>query len=267
MEMAYRSQTTAVLLLTLAFGLGWNATAWGQTLQLEVRHKRLGKDRPGVVTFDAQGVEFRQSPARKQAREGGKEKAEPKLESRRWAYEDIQQLWLSPEKLVIVTYQDRAWLLGADRQFEFVITDQSRSVAAIYEFLRNKLDQRFVAALADPNVEDEWTLPVKRLGVLRGSEGRLHVGRDRIVYLTNRKEQSRTWRFQDIENVSSSGPFQLTLTTYERSKSHYAGRKDFNFQLKQRLDENRFDRLWKRIQQDKGLKFLTTIQERSSETR
>jgi hypothetical protein len=39
--------------------------------------------------------------------------------------------------------------------------------------------------------------------------------------------------------------------------------KGFNFQLKQKLDEKRFDLLWKRLNRGKGLEFLTSIQERN----
>jgi hypothetical protein len=127
--------------------------------------------------------------------------------------------------------------------------------------LKDRLDQRFVAALADEQVAALWEIPVKLQGTLQGSEGMLQVGPDRIVYRTDSKDQSRTWRYQDIENVSTSGPFQLTITTYERAKTHYGTLKGFNFQLKQRLDDKRYQILWKRLNREKGLQFLTSPQE------
>jgi hypothetical protein len=129
--------------------------------------------------------------------------------------------------------------------------------------LKDKLDRRFVAAVADPQPDVLWELPVKLLGTIQGSEGILQVGQDRIVYKTGRARQSRTWRLQDIENVSTSGRYQLTLTTYERARTQYGSMKGFNFQLKQPLDEKRFDALWRRVNQDKGLQFLTAIEERN----
>ena len=71
--------------------------------------------------------------------------------------------------------------------------------------------------------------------------------------------------FTRIENASTSDRYQLTLTTYERAKTHYGSMKGFNFQLKQPLDEKRFQMLWKRLNQDKGLQFLTSIEERTSQ--
>jgi hypothetical protein len=43
--------------------------------------------------------------------------------------------------------------------------------------------------------------------------------------------------------VSSSGPFQLTITTFE---------KQFDFQLKQPLSEARYNRLWLDIERKNG---------------
>ena len=127
--------------------------------------------------------------------------------------------------------------------------------------LKDKLDRRFVAAVADPPAATLWELPVKLLGTIQGSEGVLQVGQDRIVYKTDRPRQSRTWRYQDIENLSTSDRYQLTLTTYERARTNYGSMKGFNFQLKQPLDDSRFEMLWKRLNQYKGIQFLTAIEE------
>jgi len=202
----------------------------------------------------------------KQQAKVAKGKKPPELESARWAYEDIQQLWISPDKLVILTYKDRKWLLGVDREFEFYRTGEEAAApfTAAYELLKERLDQRLVAALADDAAvlgdRGLWQIPVKLQGTLRGSEGVLIVGIDRLVYQTDRNGQSRTWRLEDIDNVSTSDPFQLTLVTYERAKSQYGGRKNFQFQLKQRLDAKHFEALWKRLNRDKGLEFLTAIE-------
>lgn len=261
--MEYRSQAPASCSMKALFVLALAATAWGQQVQFEVRHERALKDHPGRVTFDVDGVTYQQTLTPKQQTRVAKGKKPPKLESVRWAYQDLQQLWLSPEKLVIVTYRDRKWFLGVDKEFEFFLTDKNQSPANAYEFLKNKLDQRFVAAVADPKALAAWELPVKLLGTIQGSEGVLRVGEDRIVYKTEKKGQSRTWRLEDIENVSTSGPFQLTLTTYERAITHYGSMKSFNFQLKQKLDGRRVDLLWRSLNRDKGLDFLTSLEGRN----
>ena len=238
MEFGSQKATIRIVSLTLA------SLAGAAELRWDVRHERMLRDRTGVLTIDEHGLSYVE-----------------KGKSVRWEYQDIQQLLVSPEKLVLVTYKDRPWLLGIDKEFEFFPAQGGQNFEPAYRILKHKLDQRFVAALADSNPDALWQIPVKLTGVIRGSEGVLQVGPERIIYRTEDEGKSRTWRYADIENVSTSGPFQLTLTTYERSKTHYGGWKGFNFQLKQRLDEKRFDLLWKRLNREKGLRFLTSISE------
>lgn len=253
MELRSQKASRSVGLLVALLALVPAAAA---DLTYVVRHQRLLKNHAGVLTINETGVSYRQVVP-----EGKRKKNPKKLESVQFDYQDIQELWVSPDKLVLVTYKDRKWLLGVDKEFEFYLP-KGKSFEDAYAMLKDKLDRRFVAALADSQPGALWELPVKLLGTIQGSEGVLQVGPDRIVYKTDRPRQSRTWRYEDIENVSTSDRYQLTLTTYERAKSHYGGMKGFNFQLKQPLDQKRFDALWKRLNQDKGLQFLNSIEER-----
>ena len=232
-------------------------------IRFEVRHERALKDHPGVLTFDDQGVSYEQVPTPKQQKKEASQKGPLRLERVRWSYTDIQQLWIAPHKVVLTTYRDRKWLLGVDKEYEF-FSQTGKSFDGLYPLLKEKLDQRFVAAMADESSTPLWEIPVKLLGVVQGSEGVLQVGPERIVYRTALPGLSRTWRYQDIENISSSGPFQLTLTSFERAQAQYGSRKGFNFQLKQRLDEKRYELLWRRLNRDKGLRFLHDIDERTS---
>jgi hypothetical protein len=90
------------------------------------------------------------------------------------------------------------------------------------------------------------------LGTIRGSQGTLLFGPDAAVYSTDAKGESRTWRYTDIASISSSGPFQLTITSWERARSHYGDRKAFNFQLKEALNEARYNQLWLEIERKNG---------------
>ena len=234
------------------------APAGAAELSYKVRHHRALKDHAGVLTIGDKGVGYRQViPEGKRKKNPRKA---PKLENVQFDYQDIQELRLAPDKLVLVTYQDRKWLLGIDKEFEFFLP-KGKSFEAAYTMLKDKLDRRFVAEIADSQPYALWELPVKLLGTIKGSEGTLQVGPDRIVFRTDRPRQSRTWRYQDIENISTNDRYQLTLTTYERAKTHYGSRKGFNFQLKQPLDEKRFEMLWRRLNQDKGLQFLTSLED------
>ncbi len=257
--MEHRSQKANRFVSLLAALLAI-APAGAAVLTYDVRHQRALKDHAGVLTINEKGVGYQQVlPEGKRKRHP---KKPPKLESVQFDYQDIQELWVSADKLVLVTYKDRKWFLGIDKEFEFFLP-KGKSYDAAYTELKDKLDRRLVAAVADSEPGMLWELPVKLLGAIQGSDGVLQVGPDRIVFKTDRPRQSRTWRYQDLENVSTSDRYQLTLTTYERAKSHYGSMKGFNFQLKQPLDEKRFEMLWKHLNQDKGLQFLTSIEERN----
>ena len=153
---------------------------------------------------------------------------------------------VEPKSLTVLTYKDNRWKLGADREYHFDLRS-AKTFEDAYGFLSKRLDQRFVAALAAAPGKPLWEIPVKRLVRFGGNEGVLQVGTASIVYVSSRKNESRTWRYEDIDNISTSGPFQLTIVTFERSKLDYGSRKQFNFELKQRLDESRYDDLWLRL--------------------
>lgn len=215
---------------------------WAQEFRYQVRHEHLHKGCRGTLTLDAHGVSYREAAAKKP-------KKHPHAWS--WSYQDIQQLELAPNQIRVLTYQDDKWKLGADRGYRFQALAGER-LDKSYDFLKDRLDQRFVAELPDAGVTPLWEVPVKHLLRFGGSEGVLIFGADRIVYKSDRKLESRTWRYTDIDVLSSSGPFQLSLTTFERARSHYGSRKEFNFQLKQALDEDRYNGLWRRLNQSKG---------------
>ena len=206
----------------------------------------------GTLTITDIGVSFEETY---------KDGKKPKHPHRwRWAYQDIQQLKMAPKSLTVLTYKDNKWKLGGDREYEFdLVSDNTFDDA--YPFLKGRMDQRFVTEIPDRISAVLWEIPVKHLLRLGGDEGVLQVGADEIVYKSEKATGSRTWRYQDIENVSTSGPFQLTIVTFERAKTHYADLKGFNFELKQRLDEAQYNDLWLRLNQSKGLKVLNSYRE------
>jgi hypothetical protein len=228
--------TALLLLATAGFGQ--------QPFSYQVWH---GHSRPphirkagemGALTISGSGVSFQAKP-----------------HSWNWAYQDIQQLKISDRTLTVLTYDDNKWKLGADREYRFDLAP-GKTFADAYPFLKSRLDQRFVAAMPTSVANVLWEVPVKRLLRFGGHQGVLQAGPDEIVYKSSQSGESRTWRYQDIENISSSGPFQLTITTYERAKMHYGDLKGFNFELKQPLGEDRYNDLWLRLNRSKGLKIL-----------
>jgi hypothetical protein len=204
-------------------------------LDFPARHEHWRKGCDGTLSFDERGVSFHGA----------------KQHSFTWTYRDIQQLRIAPTRVRILTYKDNPWKLGAESEYTFT-AHSGRPFVEAYQLLKNQLDQRLVADLPDQDVKPLWEIPVKHLERFRGTQGVLVIGEDRIVYRCDKADDARTWRFEDIDSVSSSGPFQLTLTTFERAMSHYGSLKAFNFQLKQPLDEANYNALWRRLNSKKG---------------
>jgi hypothetical protein len=206
----------------------------------------------GRLTISSTGVSYRETKVNGET--------PPNPHTFQWNYEDIQQLQMAPQTLTVTTYKDNKWKLGADRSYRFDLMDGKTFVSA-YRFLKGRLDQRFVAEIPDTLSTALWSVPVKRLLRFGGVEGAIQVGSSEIVYSAPGKGEARTWRYEDIDNISSSGPFQLTIVTYERSKSDYGSRKQFNFQLKRRLEENQYNDLWLRLNASHGLEILRSYRE------
>ena len=200
------------------------AAALASAAQFTVRHEHLKSGCIGAMTVDETGVSF--TGAKKHAWS--------------WKYEDIQQLRLTPESIYILTYKDSRLRLGKDRAYTFT---GKIPAEALYSLLRDRMDQRFVAAVGQAIGLPTWSVPVKHLRPITGSEGTLSVTADAIVYSTPTQAESRTWRYLDIDNIASSGPFQLTITTLEKA---------FNFQLKQPITEARYNQLWLQIEKENG---------------
>lgn len=228
MALRIKAAISAILILC-----GHNVAA-AQPGTYEVRHKHFRNGRPATLRISDDSISYE---------EHGK-----KREAAQWKYQDIQQLILSPETLRITTYTGQQLQLGRDRVYLFDKLPPSLA-AEWYPKFSEKLDQRFVAALADGTVMPEWQLPAKLLHGRIGSQGAILVSVGRIVYKTSTAGESRTWRIPDIENVSSSDPFDLTVTTHERA---------FRFQLKQALPESRYNELWRKVNQAQGLQILTS---------
>ena len=216
-----------------------------RVVNLPPRFKKVGN--MGTLTVSDTGIAFEETG------KAGKKPKHPK--EWRWAYQDIQQLKISPKSLTVLSYKDNAWKFGADRQYDFDLVSEG-SFTGAYELLKNRLDQRLVAETPDNVAHALWEIPVKHLLRFGGDEGVIQVGPDEIVYKSAKPGESRTWRYQDIDSISSSGPFQLTITTFERAKTHYGNLKGFNLELKQRLEEARYNELWLRLNQSKGLRIL-----------
>lgn len=243
--MALRSKAKSLPGLSLAgfllFGVPPPIAA--QSYTFEVRHRHWHKGAMGTLRISPDEISFE---------EHGKK---GKTDSRNWRYEEIQQLEVSPSELRILTYEDSKWKLGRDREYIFDRVPKDLAVEA-YPLWTSKLDQRFIAAVPAPEPAPEWKVGAKLDHGLSGTLGTLMIGREQIVFDAGERGGSRSWRLIDIENVSSSGSLDLTVTTSEKSGLFRGSGRQFHFQLQQPLKEDQYSALWRRVNRSKGLTFL-----------
>jgi hypothetical protein len=217
--MALRSKTCAALLVVTA--------AAAQSYEFTAIQKRLWRDKPATIHIDAEGI-----------------RAERERHSRFWDWDDIQQLTLTQRELRVLTYADSVLRGGRDREWTFEKMPPGKA-EELYPFLRERLDTRFIPALSVRPVEVLWETQVK--------------GKDTVAYRSEERDQSRTWRIEDIEGVSSGGPFDLTVTTSERQGIWRSGPSEFRFQLKRPMPDERYQSLWRQIHRSKGLEILQSF--------
>lgn len=219
---------------TLA-GLMLAVWAHAETIALPARHDHRKGSCAGNITITAEGIEFAEAP-----------RAKPRKKPHRfaWTWADTQQATLTEKELTVLTYEDRWLKLGADREMRFALA-AGTDLAAARRALRMGLARKFVAALPASGAAPLWTLPAKHLSGFRGVTGSIEMREEGVSFRS--PKLSRTWTWEDLENVSSAGPYELTLTTFERSRIHYGGRRDFTFQLREPITPAQVDQLWRRV--------------------
>ncbi|MBK7929126.1 MAG: hypothetical protein IPJ98_17105 [Bryobacterales bacterium] len=227
MALRFEARTLAGLMLA--------AWAQAETVTLAARHDHRKGSCLGAVSITAEGIEYREGP---------RDKPRKKPHRYAWTWADTQQATLSAKELTVLTYEDRWLKLGADRQMRFALTPGT-DLATANAALRQALGRKFVAALLATDAAPLWTLPAKHLHGFRGTLGTLELRGGGLGFRS--PTLSRTWTWDDLENVSSAGPYELTLTTFERSRLHYGGRRDFTFQLREPITPAQVDQLWRRI--------------------
>jgi len=227
-----------------AVGVAVLLAAAATAQQAEVRHRHLHGGENGTLRVTSEGVTFD---------EAGKKKDH----SRKWVWSDIQQLDLRRDSMSILTYEDNKWNSGRDTQYNFDRVPED-FILQIRTALRQNLRGRLVEMTPKSASNDfEWKAPAKlsRAG-WRGSNGVLSVGPGEVAFEAARPEDSRTWSIADIESIATSGPYDLAITTMERSGFARASGREFRFQLKEPLDPARYQQLWTRVERARGLQIL-----------
>lgn len=179
------------------------------------------------------------------AQDGIEYKTAHRKDARRWAYTDIKMVKLvSPQKVEVLSYESSRAKLGRDRTFEFKVQKGEVS-KEVSEFLLSRVSRPLATSFVKSEEKAQYEIPARHRHRLGGCQGTIRVYADRIVYESTRPESSRLWRWSDIQSISRSGPYQLSITSYEPK---FGGpTKAYNFDLKEALTEAGYDYLWARV--------------------
>jgi hypothetical protein len=200
--------------------------------RFQVKHDHGLRSCRGELVFRDDGVEYLTSH---------------KEDARIWNYINIQQLGLkSDKKISVVTYEDRKLQFGKDKIFNFELAEGSIPPAFV-SGLQTRLTKPLVSAVIPESSPARYQLPVKHQHALGGCQGSLEVGEHEVVYRTSHSSDSRIWRYKNLSSIGSTGPFQLRLSTMERTQGEHSAEKNFIFDLKRRLDPEIYDFLWGKI--------------------
>src|SRR5262249_25495704 len=143
---------------------------------------------------------------------------------------------LTSRELTLAGYQSRPWQQPGERTFHFTWKDTlppeiaTQLTERVAKPARNGVPEPRSVALAEiPAHHRLWT---------GGSNGVLRLKASGIDYVTDGGQDSRSWRWADIETIANPNPYELRVTGYRES---------VEFDLKQPLARNLFERLWDRL--------------------
>ncbi len=209
--------------------------------RFQVKHKHLRKSCQGELVINEDGAEYI---------------TDYQQHRRSWLFTDIRTFKLiSATKIEILTYQqrelrpslDEALKLGGDESFEFALTE-GEITRELSEFLLAKVKRPVVTTfIVEPAgaVAPVYALPVRHRHRWGGCNGELKIYDDKIIYESfEDAENSRLWRWPDLQSFGRSNRFKFEITTFE---PQIGGEKTFNFDLKEEMSEETYDFLWKKF--------------------
>lgn len=200
--------------------------------QFPVKHDHFWGAGSGDLTIDQEGITYTSE--------------KDNDHNTRWSYTDMQEVKIeSPQKIYIRTYEDVWWKLNRDRTFEFELVEREINPEVV-NFLRERLPTRVVSAVFTRPDNVAYMLLAKHKHSLGGGcEGQLLFTEGGIYYTTPDSEHSRFWPIEDIESFGRMSRSSFRITVREHSPS--GSIRNFQFQLKQRMDKETYKLLWRKI--------------------
>ncbi|MFQ5927763.1 MAG: hypothetical protein ACE5MH_10065 [Terriglobia bacterium] len=167
--------------------------------------------------------------------------------ARIWRYPQVKKVRRKElRKLIIHTHEDQALQLGRDKKFEFQLLDGVVS-NEVFQFLLARVGQPTNRPPPAPPPGGRYEIAAKHLHVFGGCEGTLKITDTHIEYVSERKKDSRLWKYLDIKRLRHSSTYRLSISTYEDEASRLGRDRTFNFQLKERLEPNVLEFIRSRI--------------------
>jgi len=220
------------LSLSLTFRVGFSiptlsaseGVSSGQTGSLSWQSKARLRHRltstHGDLVVDGQGIEFRTT----------------KGSALRWSFVEIRTIDLTlPRHLSLTSYSNRHWHWPGDKEFRFELnTPMPPTVAAA---LVGKVGKPAVNGDPVPREPSFASIPARHRTRTGGTNGVLDFREDGIDYVTG-ADGGRSWRWADIQTIANPDPYHFRVGGYLET---------FDFELKQPMTGDLFDRLWDRV--------------------
>jgi hypothetical protein len=182
-------------------------------------HRSLKKAAPGTLVLDQDGVEFRSA----------------KL-NRRWVDVDIRSFDVSQRDLTLLTYESRPWHEPGERPFHFTLDNVMPPEIAAQ--LTERIGKPVRNGAPIPTAAAVARIPAHHRTWAGGTNGTLRFKADGIDYVTESGHDSRSWRWADIQTLGNPNPYELRVTAF---------REIVEFDLKQPLSRDLFERMWDRL--------------------
>ncbi len=172
----------------------------------------------GTLKLNRDGVEFQA----------------PKNASLHWQYVQIQTLNLYPRQIILTGYEKRGRLRPGVRRYRFELT--LALPPAVAAQLVRQVGRPSRNGDPDPDSPAFSIIPAQHRTAFGGtkSNGVLRFGNGGIEYVTQSPKDSRSWRWADIQTLSSLDPYRLVLFGY---------RDTYSFGLKQPMTRDLLNRL------------------------
>jgi len=183
--------------------------------QSPAKLRRAVGSEKGDLLVGANGIEFRSG----------------KGQTLKLPYLEVQTFHLSPHSLVIETYQNRKKHMPGVERLRFEMTESvSPQVAAD---LTKEVQRPSQNAVPDPAAQG-IVIPAHHRSLAGGTNGILRFRDGGIDYVTGAPDDSRSWRWADLQTLSSPDPYHLLAFGY---------RDTYSFDLKELLPQSLYYRL------------------------